>query len=523
MTTTAPSAPPVPAHAGEPLAVRALDWLLAVARPGDGGSLYWTTRPSDDEPNPTLYTGTSGVVMALLEAWRHFGGGTDGAAVDGAAARVAAAEGAAATAAATKSAGSFGAPARGAVAEGTGSGTNPERYADAALRAARGLAGCLDGLEGSSLYFGVMGAALALRTVQRELGDTASGAAADRALDLVRSRFDGTRWDIRFELMGGNAGIALGALLCGEPELAQLAVGPYLRLAEPTAHGVQWEQRQETEARLHHVSHGTLGITLAVASVGHATGRRDLLDLAAAGAADVVARNEAGRQGFLVPHSDPQHRPDLIDRHSYGWCHGPAGDAQAFRLLGHVYGDPVWDALGERCWHTVLGSGLPQRLRPGFWDNSGRCCGTAGVLALALDRAEAERYGTAGDGAGAVPPAGSGAGARAGAAARPGAGAGDAGGSGRAHWRTGLGFADILVADMTRRATVDRTGARWSNTEHRATPSALEPEPGWAMGNAGIVRELLRHARLHTGREPGYFVQWPDQPPVRYEAAPAAR
>ncbi len=25
-------------------------------------------------------------------------------------------------------------------------------------------------------------------------------------------------------------------------------------------------------------------------------------------------------------------------------------------------------------------------MRPGFWDNNGRCCGTAGVLALACDR-----------------------------------------------------------------------------------------------------------------------------------------
>ncbi|HEV2635800.1 MAG TPA: hypothetical protein VGX23_11675 [Actinocrinis sp.] len=23
---------------------------------------------------------------------------------------------------------------------------------------------------------------------------------------------------------------------------------------------------------------------------------------------------------------------------------------------------------------------MPRRLRPGFWDNSGRCCGTAGII-----------------------------------------------------------------------------------------------------------------------------------------------
>jgi hypothetical protein len=98
--------------------------------------------------------------------------------------------------------------------------------------------------------------------------------------------------------------------------------------AEPTAGGVQWEVRAGVPARFHHVSHGTLGIACALAAVGHAAGRDDLVRLALEGAADVVSRNEAGADGFLVPHSDPQHRPGLIERYSFGWCHGPAGDAR---------------------------------------------------------------------------------------------------------------------------------------------------------------------------------------------------
>ena len=45
-----------------------------------------------------------------------------------------------------------------------------------------------------------------------------------------------------------------------------------------------------------------------------------------------------------------------------------------------------WTALADRCWNTVKQSGRPNRIRPGFWDNNARCCGTAGVLALACDR-----------------------------------------------------------------------------------------------------------------------------------------
>jgi hypothetical protein len=45
-------------------------------------------------------------------------------------------------------------------------------------------------------------------------------------------------------------------------------------------------------------------------------------------------------------------------------------------------------------------------------------------------------------------------------------------------------------------------------------PSLLTPRTGWAMGNAGIVRELLRYARLRDGQDPGYAIAWPDHPPA---------
>lgn len=376
----------------EELGHAALDWLLALAEPTDTG-LAWPWIPGG-ETDPTLYSGSSGVVLALLEGHRHFG---------------------------------------------------DDRYADAALRGARTLAA--EVWPDSSLFMGGTGMAVALRAVRRLLGDTAAGAAADRTLALVRSRLDGERWNDQRELINGNAGIALGALWAGDVALAEHAVAHYARWAEPVPGGVHWEVRIGMPGRPHHVAHGTLGVVAALAAVGHASGRTDLVDLAVSGASGVAARNDDGPDGLLVPHSDPPHKPELNPRYSYGWCNGPAGDAQVFRLLHRVTGDPAWAALVDRCWHTVTHSGLPQRLSPGFWDNNGRCCGTAGVLALASDRPD------------------------------------------------GRDFADVLVADLTARATVDAAGARWSNHEHRRTPSTLDPRTGWAMGNAGIIPELLRHVR----------------------------
>ena len=400
------------------LAAAGLLWLLGSARDAAGG-LAWPGTPGDDEADLSLYSGAAGIVITLLEAYQHFGN---------------------------------------------------DAYADAALRGARAIAETGRDVTQCSLYFGLTGVAVAQRAVADILGDAAIGESADRALEQVRSRFDGERWSDQFELLGGNAGIALGALAAGDPDLAVLAVTPYLRTAEPTPAGVQWEVRAGTAARFHHISHGTLGIVHALAAVGQATARADLVELALAGAADVVSRDEAGPEGFLVPHSDPQHKPDLIERYSFGWCHGPAGDAQVFRLLGLVTEDPTWQQLADRCWHSVVRSGLPRRVRPGFWDNSGRCCGTAGVLALACDR--------------------------------------------HAENRDGLNFASVLVDDLAARATVDTEGACWSNYEHRVTPSDLEPRTGWAMGSAGIIRELLRYARIGTGADSAYAVTWPDHPAV---------
>jgi hypothetical protein len=379
------------------------------ARLARGATDWLIDGPAVDPGDPSLYHGLAGVVLALHEAHRHFG---------------------------------------------------DDRYGRAVARGADALSAQVDGLQGCSLYFGLIGVAVALRALGRN-------AAADRALTQVRCRFDGQRWNEMFELFMGNAGIGLGALHAGNLDLAVMAVTPYLTTADRTPWGVNWAVRP-SPARSHHIAHGTLGIVYALASVGEAAGREDMIEMALAGAADVAGRNEAGPDGFLVPHSDPPHRPDLVERYSYGWCNGPAGDAQVFRLLARVTRDEAWTDLGDRCWRTLRRSGLPRRIRPGFWDNNARCCGTAGVLALACDRV-VER--------------------------------GD-----------NFEFSNVLVDDLTARATVDDAGARWSNHEHRATPSDLEPRAGWAMGNAGIVRELLRYARLSEDGAAGYAVPWPDHP-----------
>ena len=138
-----------------------------------------------------------------------------------------------------------------------------------------------------------------------------------------------------------------------------------------------------------------------------------------------------------------------------GWCHGPTGTVRLFLLLNEIAPRPQWRRAIDACLQALRDSRLPLRLHPGYWDNLGRCCGTAGVGQLLLDRYQAT---------------------------------GDAG---------LLGWANTLAADVVGRTVITAHGAAWSNTEHTKMPPDLPPEPGFMQGAAGIAGWL---ARLHALR-----------------------
>ncbi|WP_285663003.1 lanthionine synthetase LanC family protein [Actinorhabdospora filicis] len=407
------------AREAEDLAARALDWLLRHARETETGP-QWPHVPSGEETYRYLYHGSLGVIAALVEGHRHFG---------------------------------------------------DDRYAEAALRGTRATIALYEGADDCTLQNGLSGFAYVMRGVGRHLGDAEAAAASKRALESIRERFDGTGWLWAgrrfFELFYGNAGTALAALACEDVDLAVTAVEPFLAydLAEEPDPEPTLRYMHQATGKPHHIGHGTLGAAYALIATGHASGRTDLVDHGLTGVHDVIGRNEGGEDDFLVTFMTPPNDPKPPFR--YGWCNGVAGDAQVFRLLAGLTGDPTWSSYVDRCWHSITTSGLPARLHPGFWDNSGRCCGTAGVLALACDRMA--ETGEGGD------------------------------------------FAEVLLADMAARATVDDEGARWSHHDH-TDGTDLEPQLGWAHGNAGIVPELLRYARLATGREGDYAIRVPHQP-----------
>ncbi len=197
------------------------------------------------------------------------------------------------------------------------------------------------------------------------------------------------------DLLLGNAGVVLTGVWVGGPDgeaVAAVGADALLAVAERTASGLDWLSSPGWYRRLPNYSHGTAGIATALAAAGQRLGRADLVDAARLGAEQLFSIADLGDDGFRLPHYVP-HGDSDEEPVTYSWCHGPTGTSYLFAALaaagvGQVGGHPVHE-LHRRCLHAVEVSGVPERLRPGFWDNDGRCCGTAGVGDVFLDAAQA--------------------------------------------------------------------------------------------------------------------------------------
>jgi lantibiotic modifying enzyme len=288
------------------------------------------------------------------------------------------------------------------------------------------------------------------------------------------------------DVIGGSAGIVMTAVWSGSDLSARIATtggDALLAAADRTTAGLDWGMVPGSPSRGPNFSHGTAGVSAALAIAGTALDRADFVAAAVLGAQHLLDVGSLEDGGFVVPHTIPPARR-IVEPLTYTWCHGPAGTSQLFAALARagveeVGGLTVAD-LRERCLHSVLTSGVPQRLRPGFWDNDGRCCGTAGVGDVLLDAAQDDD---------------------------------DPARAGR--WLAGaVTMADALVE----RALRDGDGAYWRFIEYRDDPPLLAPGTSWMQGAAGIAAYLLRIARVLDEGLTAPVVDRPDE----WWAVPAA-
>ncbi|HEX5405811.1 MAG TPA: lanthionine synthetase LanC family protein [Pseudonocardiaceae bacterium] len=279
------------------------------------------------------------------------------------------------------------------------------------------------------------------------------------------------------DIVVGTAGVVHAAAWAGGDAAAKImTIGgeALLRVAEPTEAGLDWRMWPGYPSSMPNFSHGTAGVAAALAVAGHAVERSDFVDAARQGAEHVLSAGSLDDDGFVVPHTFPPSTRE-VEPVTYGWCHGAAGTSLLFAALARAGVDRVGgtDAgeLRMRCLRSILAAGVPRRLRPGFWDNDGRCCGTAGVGDLLLDAAQDTPE--------------------------------------QADWLTA--GARTMADAVVERAIRDGTEVYWRFVEHRREPPLLPPNTSWMQGAAGIVAFLFRFARVLEEGPAAMVVDRPDQ------------
>jgi lantibiotic modifying enzyme len=248
----------------------------------------------------------------------------------------------------------------------------------------------------------------------------------------------GVEWNATTDIIAGGAGIGLFLLYAAreqsDDQARALAVATgkrLLELGQPAGGGMKWAMSPTFNRQMPNFSHGTAGVAYFLASLYVETKDQAFLDAAVAGAKYLQSIAKTDQDGCLIFH----HEPGGEDLFYLGWCHGPAGTARLFYRLHQATSDPIWRTWFNRCARTILRSGIPAKRLPGFWNNVGSCCGSAGVAEFALGV-----YRVTGD-------------------------------------VSYLTFARATTGDLLRRGTRDKLGLRWVQAEHRVKPELLIAQP----------------------------------------------
>jgi len=271
----------------------------------------------------------------------------------------------------------------------------------------------------------------------------------------------------------GTAAVALAALWAtrngvpGAADLTERATDLLLAEGEERDTGRYWpfvplRFLTGEDVQMPNWSHGQAGIAGTLAAAGVTLDRPDLVDAARLGAEHLVAGGDTSDGGLRLDHRIPGQED--LDTYTYTWCHGPAGTSLLFAALDRagvpaVAGRTPYD-WERACLHSLQVSGIPERLYPGFWDNDGRCCGTAGVGDVVLSMWQ--RHGDDDE----------------------------------------LAFALTLADAIIDRAISEDGHTYWRFIEHRNDDPLLAPGVGWMQGTAGIAAYLFRLARVvEQGRD----------------------
>jgi len=328
-------------------AVRTARWLQATAI-SDGDGVVWRADPTDPKTLTTsLYAGTPGPILFLLETARSTGDAT---------------------------------------------------YLATAHRAADALVAAIPTQKEPGLYAGLAGTGFTLGEAYLVTRDdryrTAALECVKRLQDTATTVGRGAQWNETTDIIAGGAGVGLFLLWVDQelhaPGARDLAIRAGRRLVElaqePAAGQRKWMMSPTYPRELPNFSHGTAGVAYFLATLYRQTQQAEFLGAALAGGRYLISIADQGGDVCLIRHNDT---PE--GRHLYylSWCHGPAGTARLFYRLYQTTSDATWLTWTQKAARAAVASGAPQKVvTPGEWDNVSVCCGVTGQAQFFLDMYE---------------------------------------------------------------------------------------------------------------------------------------
>lgn len=321
-------------------ALDAARWIRSSAiKTGHGTA--WPSDPRDPKTlNASLYSGTTGVILFFLEAYRA---------------------------------------------------TGDKTYLNDAQSGADYLLSIIDNEKDSGLYTGLAGIGFALQETYKTGGGERYTRGARRCAELIQGRAikqgDGIEWNDITDVISGSAGIGLFMLYAArelkEPafrETASQAATRLIELGKQEANGLKWAMSPRFPRLMPNFSHGTAGIAYFLATVYSETKDAKCLEAALAGAEYLQAVAKTEGDVCMIFHNEP----DGKELYYLGWCHGPVGTARLFYRLYQVTNDRKWLGLVKKAAKGIIESGIPEKQTAGFWNNVSQCCGSAGVAEFFL-------------------------------------------------------------------------------------------------------------------------------------------
>ncbi|MEM9621929.1 MAG: lanthionine synthetase LanC family protein [Pseudomonadota bacterium] len=167
-------------------------------------------------------------------------------------------------------------------------------------------------------------------------------------------------------------------------DIARAVGDRLLEVGEPMPVGTQWRLMNDMpfDFSAPNFAHGGAGVAYFLARLYQHTGAAEHLAGAVAGAEHVQNIAFSHGEGQLVCHQKEGKNPNA---HYYlGQCHGPAGTARLYHLLNEITGEAQWLEFADQLMLGLRSTGAPEQRGFGLWNNISQCCCDAGIGDYAL-------------------------------------------------------------------------------------------------------------------------------------------